>query len=545
MDKIESSMLMADGEKVKAMEELKEILASAEKYSAEQNFAEAAKLWKMAAEQGDAEAQDNLGSCYEYGNGVAQDYAEAYKWYSKAAEQGNANAQYDLGFCYEYGNGVAQDYTEAYKWYKEAAEQGHDLAQCDLGGFYYNGKGVVQDYGEACKWYRKAAEQGNMYAQYNIGICYEYGRGVEQNFDEAEKWNQKAAEQGYEMAIQRRPRRTEFEIYVEKCKDFLQLICRMPESWNAKNGELNTHEGRGRYSEFMNNLVGNLDTESYFANILYDNMRNLNAFTQIMFSRYKKLRIAEIYMNGDPDYGLNLKVSSNLSITWNENESNTLKKEFEKNICEPLMSLDFSVERMETDSFEETYTAYQSFGLLGIRLGTYQCLFEQFFDSLLEEIDRDDALLDEVITLFKQHPIVYSKDLETAFIWEYKFKDPYIEIEIPYPNLIEEYQNKKSKHHAFVYLEDYETTIVLIHFKNMPISNYTAHYYVEKNEYISLEDWNTYSYADVEWGDWVSKDVIELKITKNNDNNMGTLIIKITVDEVESAVAIIESSLMP
>ncbi len=41
-----------------------------------------------AAEQGDAQAQLNLGVCYWNGNGVAKDYAEAVKWFRKAAEQG-------------------------------------------------------------------------------------------------------------------------------------------------------------------------------------------------------------------------------------------------------------------------------------------------------------------------------------------------------------------------------------------------------------------------------------------------------------------------
>ena len=46
----------------------------------------------LAAEQGDADAQNNLGACYYHGQGVAKDYAEAVKWYNKAAEQGDAEA---------------------------------------------------------------------------------------------------------------------------------------------------------------------------------------------------------------------------------------------------------------------------------------------------------------------------------------------------------------------------------------------------------------------------------------------------------------------
>ena len=36
----------------------------------------------------------------DFGEGVEQDYAEAVKWYRLAAEQGNADAQYNLGYAY-------------------------------------------------------------------------------------------------------------------------------------------------------------------------------------------------------------------------------------------------------------------------------------------------------------------------------------------------------------------------------------------------------------------------------------------------------------
>ena len=161
-----------------------------------QDYSEAVKWYRKAAEQGDADAQCNLGVCYENGDGVPLDYSEAVKWYRKAAEQGNANAQYNLGVCYANGKGVPQNYSEAAKWYRKAAEQGNANAQNNLGVCYENGNGVRQDYSEAVKWYRKAAEQGNANAQYNLGVCYENGNGVPQDYSEAVKWYKKAAEQG-------------------------------------------------------------------------------------------------------------------------------------------------------------------------------------------------------------------------------------------------------------------------------------------------------------------------------------------------------------
>lgn len=87
-------------------------------------------------------------------------YAEAARWYRKAAEQGHATAQCNLGYMYDDGLGVAKDYSEAARWYRKAAEQGDMYAQFNLGEKYYYGQGVSKDYSEALKWYRKAAHHG-------------------------------------------------------------------------------------------------------------------------------------------------------------------------------------------------------------------------------------------------------------------------------------------------------------------------------------------------------------------------------------------------
>ena len=63
-------------------------------------------------------------TCTSNGQGVPQDYAEAVKWYRKAADQGYAAAQTNLGLMYAHGQGVPQDYVEAVKWYRKAADQG-------------------------------------------------------------------------------------------------------------------------------------------------------------------------------------------------------------------------------------------------------------------------------------------------------------------------------------------------------------------------------------------------------------------------------------
>jgi uncharacterized protein len=163
------------------------------------------------ANKGDANAQFNLGLMYEYGQGVPQDYEEAVKWYKKAAEQNFAGAQYNLGLLCEDGKGLPQDYKESVKWYTKAAEHDFVIAQHNLALLYANGQGVPQDYKEAVKWYTKAAEQGDANSQYNLGLMYAYGKGVPQNYKEAVKWYTKAAEQGLPRA--------QYRLVYMYCKD--------------------------------------------------------------------------------------------------------------------------------------------------------------------------------------------------------------------------------------------------------------------------------------------------------------------------------------
>jgi len=61
------------------------------------NYAQALELLRPLAAQGIATAQNNLGWMYDKGKGVTQDYQEAVKWYRLAAEQGYAAAQQQYG----------------------------------------------------------------------------------------------------------------------------------------------------------------------------------------------------------------------------------------------------------------------------------------------------------------------------------------------------------------------------------------------------------------------------------------------------------------
>jgi TPR repeat protein len=90
---------------------------------------------------------------------VSQDYVEAVKWFRKAADQGEAVAQYNLGLMYYNSKGVPRDYVEAVKWFRKAADQGDADAQFILGLMYAKGEGVPQDYVQAHMWMNLASSR--------------------------------------------------------------------------------------------------------------------------------------------------------------------------------------------------------------------------------------------------------------------------------------------------------------------------------------------------------------------------------------------------
>lgn len=70
-------------------------------------------------------AQYYLGMMYLNGQGVDQNYEEAGKWFRKAAEQGIPQAQYKLGYLYNQGQGLPKDLEYAYAWYRVGATYNH------------------------------------------------------------------------------------------------------------------------------------------------------------------------------------------------------------------------------------------------------------------------------------------------------------------------------------------------------------------------------------------------------------------------------------
>ena len=135
------------------------------------------------ASRGNLAAQYKLGQAYEKGLGVPQDPIEAVKWYRLAAKQGDADAQNSLGLLL-----IAEqrDYPGAAQWFALAAKQGNADAEYNLGSIYYQGLGVNYEF--AAHWFQQAAQQGHPRAQRDLGLLYMRGLGVKTDCQEAYKW---------------------------------------------------------------------------------------------------------------------------------------------------------------------------------------------------------------------------------------------------------------------------------------------------------------------------------------------------------------------
>jgi TPR repeat protein len=102
-------------------------------FQVRRNTDEAVRLFRLAAEQGNADGQNYLGLAQRTrGFGVSVVPKEAARLFYLAAEQGNAGAQNNLGEMYDEGEGVPQDKKEAERWYVKAAKQGDVIAQRNL-----------------------------------------------------------------------------------------------------------------------------------------------------------------------------------------------------------------------------------------------------------------------------------------------------------------------------------------------------------------------------------------------------------------------------
>jgi len=94
---------------------------------------------RLAARNGDAQAQQRLGEQYFYGRNRTRNYTLAALWFRKAAEQKNPVAMFDYAMCLENGLGVDKNPYEAFLLYQQAFRNGVKAAGLKVASIYMHG----------------------------------------------------------------------------------------------------------------------------------------------------------------------------------------------------------------------------------------------------------------------------------------------------------------------------------------------------------------------------------------------------------------------
>ncbi len=147
------------------------------------------RLFFLAAQQGNRNAQHNVAYAYQMGIGTAINIPQAIYWFRQATEGGLLSSALQLGILLNQENDI-----EALQWLRMCAENHIPEAQVILGNVYADGRlGVPQNFQEAATLYLQAANQGLANAQYNYGFFAERGLGMPQNLQIAVDMYRRAA----------------------------------------------------------------------------------------------------------------------------------------------------------------------------------------------------------------------------------------------------------------------------------------------------------------------------------------------------------------
>ena len=107
-------------------------------------------LYELEIDKGNAGAMNDLGAQYYDGNrGFEQSFTKAVDLYKMAAENGDRQAQENLGYCYYYGRDMEPDYEKAFQYFAMGAFDGHLISLYKIGDMYLNGYYVPKNEKEA------------------------------------------------------------------------------------------------------------------------------------------------------------------------------------------------------------------------------------------------------------------------------------------------------------------------------------------------------------------------------------------------------------
>lgn len=144
-----------------------------------------------------SEALFKIGQMYQKGDDLPRDDGQCAKWYRMASDQGNAQAAVELAVMMIHGHGVPQDPVTAHHLCEGAAKQAYGPGAYCVGLIYREGVGVAKDPSTAAKWFTQAAEMHHRRAMFDLGEMYWKGIGVKPDKLAAYKWIFIAANSGF------------------------------------------------------------------------------------------------------------------------------------------------------------------------------------------------------------------------------------------------------------------------------------------------------------------------------------------------------------
>jgi len=140
------------------------------------------------ARSGDAIAQFNLARMYDAGIGVRRNAKKAQEWYLVAAQSGNAEAQNSVGSMLQ----DRRKYSEAREWFEKASAQAHPQGTNNLAFLYDLGLGVPRDRAKAKELYISAAKLGWGEAMWNLANMAALGQAGPVDWFGACVWTSRA-----------------------------------------------------------------------------------------------------------------------------------------------------------------------------------------------------------------------------------------------------------------------------------------------------------------------------------------------------------------
>jgi uncharacterized protein len=156
----------------------------------------AADFVREQALAGVSDAQLGWGHMLLDGHGVTRDVDAAFRWFNHAARQGNVEAWNMLGRCYELGWGVAANIEVAAHWYGLAAAKSHAWAQFNLAALMLSVEGERADLTRALSLLVASARAGNPKAMNLLGHFREKGWTRPPKLQAAALWFRLAARGG-------------------------------------------------------------------------------------------------------------------------------------------------------------------------------------------------------------------------------------------------------------------------------------------------------------------------------------------------------------